>query len=296
MITGYYVIKDGDVEIARTPNLVTDIGKRHILNYLADKIANRSRYIGIGIGSTAASASDKKLQFEINKYFVFNNSIDYTNNTIVMKAELPMQLAATISEVGLFPGSSGQNAFDSKTITLFNNDVVWSAGSYVENSSNSKINNTSFQIQATGGGTVTAKSSNLTFDLNGYSTADSMSIAFYQGDTNLQYIDLIMYKTDSDYYYYRINGGSAGHRIVEIPMSDIVSNAVGSPNASISKFGLAVKANTGTSTTVDFDGLRINDNDTNVLDHGIISRAVLGTPITKEFGRVLDIEYRLVVS
>lgn len=296
MISGYYVIKDGDKELCRTQNLVTNIGKRHILNYLADKIANRSRYIGIGIGSTAASENDKKLEFEINKYFVFNNSIDYTNNTIIMKAELPMQLAATISEVGLFPGSNGQNAFDSKTITLFNNDVIWSAGSYVENSANSKINNTSFQIQATAGGTVTAKSSNLTFDLTGYSTADSLSLAFYQGDINLQYIDLILYKTDLDYYYYRINGSSIGHRIVEIPMTSIISNAVGSPNASISKFGLAVKANTGTSTTVDFDGLRVNDNDTNVLDHGIISRAVLGTPITKEFGRVLDIEYRLVVS
>lgn len=296
MITGYYVISENGKEISRTPNLVTNIGKRHILNYLADKIANRSRYIGIGIGSTAANVDDTRLEFEINKYKVFNNTIDYSTNTIVMKAELPMQLAATISEVGLFPGSSGQNSFDSKTITLFNNDVLWSNGSYVENSSNSKINNTSFQIQATSGGTVTAKSSNLTFDLTGYSTSDSISIAFYQNDTNLQYIDLIMYKTDSDYYYYRINGTSVGHKIVEIPMASIVQNAVGSPNASIAKFGLSVKANTGTSTTVDFDGLRVNDNDTNVIDSGIISRAVLSTPITKEFGRILDIEYRLVVS
>ena len=68
MISGYYVIKDGDKEIARTPNLVTNIGKRHILNYLADKIADRGRFIAIGIGSTAANVADSKLEFEVNKY------------------------------------------------------------------------------------------------------------------------------------------------------------------------------------------------------------------------------------
>jgi hypothetical protein len=296
MISGYYVIKDGDKEIARTPNLVTNIGKRHILNYLADKIADRGRFIAIGIGSTAANVADSKLEFEVNKYKVFSSSIDFTNSTIIMKAELPLQLAATISEVGLFPGSTAQTQYDSKALTYFNNDVVWTAGSYIESSANSKINNTSFQIASTNGAEVIAKSTNLTFDFSGYSVADSFSLAFYQNNTNLQYIDLYMYKTDSDYYKYRIPGGSAGHRIVNIPMSDIVAGSVGSPNEYIAKFGLAVKANTGTSTTVDFDGLRINDNDTNIADHGIISRAVLGTPITKEFGRILDIEYRLVVS
>jgi hypothetical protein len=123
MISGYYVIKDGDKEIARTPNLVTNIGKRHILNYLADKIADRGRFIAIGIGSTAANVADSKLEFEVNKYKVFSSSIDFTNSTIIMKAELPLQLAATISEVGLFPGSTAQTQYDSKALTYFNNCI-----------------------------------------------------------------------------------------------------------------------------------------------------------------------------
>lgn len=279
--------------------MITNIGKRHILNYMANKLPDRNRYIGIGIGSTAASTSDSKLEFEINKYKVYTSYIDYENNTIIMKAELPIQLSATITEIGLFPGSAALNAYDSKFITFFNNDIVWSNGTYIDNSNVSKINKTSFQITANSGATVLAKSSGLAVDMTGYSNDDSLSIAFYENDTNLDYIDLILYSSDTDYYTYRIEGAnSVGHRIVQIPFSSITtqSNATGSPTLSIENVGLKVKANSSTNTVVDFDGLRVNDNDTYVQENGIISRAILSTPIQKEFGTLLDIEYRLVIG
>lgn len=299
MIYGYYVIKDGERELARSNNLITTVGKRHILNYLANKLPDRNRYIGIGIGSTAANVADTKLEFEVNKYKVYTSYIDYSTSTIIMKAELPVQLSATISELGLFPGSAVMNAYDSKFITFFNNDVVWSNGSYIEDSAASKINKTSFKITANSGATVLAKSSNLSADMTGYSNDDSISIAFYENDTNLDYIELILYSSNNDYYTYRIEGaGAVGHRIVQIPFSSIVTqiNATGSPTLSVESFGLRVKANSSTNTEVDFDGIRVNDNDTFVEENGIISRAILSTPIQKEFGSLLDIEYRLVIS
>ncbi len=297
MMYGYYVIKDGDKELARTNNLITNVGKRYILNFLANKISDRSRYIGIGIGSTAANANDFKLNFEINKYRVESSTVDFSNNTIILKAELPLQLAATISEMALFPGVANARQSDSKVITFFNNDVTWSQGEYIDSSINSKINNTSFKISATSGNTVTAVSSNLQFDFYGYSTADSLSIAFYQNDVNLDYIDLILNTNDSNYYTYRIEGtASIGHRIVDIPLVNLLGTPTGNPTDFISKFQIAVKANTSTNTAVDFDGIRINDNDTYVKETGAISRAVLSSPITKEFGRILDLEYRLVIT
>lgn len=297
MIYGYYVIKDGDKEIARSNNLITNVGKRYILNYFADKISDRSRYIGIGTGSTTANVNDYKLQFEINKYPVNSSTIDFSADTIIMKAQLPMQLSATITEVGLFPGVRNARQSDSSIITFFNNDVSWSAGSYIFSSVNSRINSTSFQIAANSGSTVTAISSDLQFDFYGYSTADSLSIAFYQNDANLDYIDLLLHTTDTDYYTYRIEGTtSAAYRIVEIPLVNLFANSTGSPTDFISKFKIAVKSNASTNTAVDFDGIRINDNDTYVQETGAISRAVLASPITKEFGRILDLEYRLVIT
>lgn len=297
MITGYYVIKDGDREVARSNNIITTVGKRHILNYVANKISDRSRYIGIGIGTTAADVSNYKLDFEINKYQVYTSTVDYSTGTIIMKAQLPLQLAATISEIGLFPGISTSRDGDSKVITFFNNDSSWTNGSFVSDSANSKINNTSFQMQSTSGAILTATSTDIPFSLEGYSTDDSISIAFKQNDTNLQYIDIAIYSSSSDYYTYRINGTAAiGHRVVEVPLVNFLSTPTGSPTDSINKISISVKASGTTTSSVDFDGIRINDNDTYVQETGIISRAVLGTPIIKEFGRVLDLEYRLVIG
>jgi hypothetical protein len=279
--------------------MITNVGKRHMLNYIANKLPDRSRYIGIGIGSTAANVSDTRLEFEINKYKVYTSYIDYANNTIIMKAELPIQLSATITEIGLFPGSSAMNAYDSKFITFFNNDVIWSNGTYIDDSAVSKINKTSFKVTANSGASVLAKSSSLPADMTGYSNDDSLSIAFYENDTNLDYIELVLYSSDNNYYTYRIEGANTvGHRVVQIPFSSIITqnNTTGSPTLNIENFGLRVKANSSTNTSVDFDGLRVNDNDTFVEENGIISRAVLATPIQKEFGSLLDIEYRLVVD
>lgn len=297
MMTGYYVIKDGDVELSRSNNIITTVGKRHILNYLANKITDRNRYIGIGIGTTATSQSDYKLNFEINKYQVYTSTVDYSTGTIIMKAQLPLQLAATISELALFPGVSTSRDADSRVITFFNNDSSWTNGTFISDSANSKINNTSFQIASTGGTAVTAASTDIPFSLYGYSTDDSISIAFKQNDVNLEYIDISLYSSDSDYYTYRIAGTAViGHRIVETPLVNFLATATGDPKDSISKISIKVKANASTDTTVDFDGIRINDNDTYVQETGAISRAVLISPIVKEFGRVLDLEYRLVIS
>lgn len=297
MITGYYVIKDGDKELCRSKNIITNIGKRHILNYLADKVTDRSRYIGIGIGSATPTSTDYKLQFEINKYQVYTSTIDYSSNVIIMKAQLPLQLAATISELALFPGVSTSRAAEDRVITFFNNDASWTNGSYVSESANSKINNTSFQIESSNGAIVTASSTDIPFDVSGYSTDDSISVAFKQNDENLQYIDISFSSSDTDYYKYRINGTSViGHRIVEVPLVDFFANPVGDPKDSISKISITVKANASTSTSVDLDGMRINDNDTYIQETGAISRAALINPIVKEFGRILDLEYRLVIA
>ena len=297
MITGYYVIKDGDKELSRSNNIITNVGKRHILNYLADKVSDRTRSIGIGIGSSSPSSLDYKLNFEISKYRVYTSTIDYANSTIIMKAQLPLQLAATISEIALFPGSSGDRSADNKVLTFFNNDATWTNGQYVSDSSNSKINNTSFQMLSAAGTPITATSADIPFTIDGYSTDDSMSIAFKQNDANLDYIDIVLYSSDTDYYSYRIAGTNVvGHRIVEIPLVALLATPVGDPQDTISKIAIRVKSLSSTNTSVDFDGIRINDNDTYVQETGSISRATLSIPIVKEFGRILDLEYRLVIQ
>ena len=61
----------------------------------------------------------------------------------------------------------------------------------------------------------------------------------------------------------------------------------------ITKVGVEVTAGAGGATTVYFDGIRINDEDTFDPTFGLISRSVLGSPLQKVSGRQVDIEYKI---
>jgi hypothetical protein len=63
----------------------------------------------------------------------------------------------------------------------------------------------------------------------------------------------------------------------------------------IINLGVEVTATSGGTTSVYFDGIRINDEDTFDPSYGMISRSVLtgGDIITKPSGRQVDVEYKL---
>ena len=61
----------------------------------------------------------------------------------------------------------------------------------------------------------------------------------------------------------------------------------------ITQIGVEVTAGSGGATTVYFDGIRINDEDTFDPAFGMISRSVLDSPLQKASGRQVDIEYKL---
>jgi hypothetical protein len=73
----------------------------------------------------------------------------------------------------------------------------------------------------------------------------------------------------------------------------LLAGQTGTPDAtSISKISIIVTSSSST-TTVYFDGLRINDEDTFDPTYGVIGRSVLATSLVKTAGRQVDIEYRL---
>ena len=130
-------------------------------------------------------------------------------------------------------------------------------------------------------------------DISGYSVNDSIKLAYYKNDANLEKIVIKFYSSDTDYYYYNLAAASGtGYKISsDILLSSLV--AFGSPNKSaINKIGIVIDP-LSSATTVGLDGLRINDEDTFDPIFGIISRSVLGSALTKLAGRQVDIEYRL---
>jgi hypothetical protein len=257
-------------------------------------------------GGNVCSDVDTRLGFEIYRTPVSLGSTDIqiqndtTTYSIIYKATIPQDVSGVISEIGLYPSlRASSNSYDSKFIADFDKYFDWI-------DLNNYSPSTSTVGARVGGNVLTMTSnasssneykSNISLDLEGYSNQDSLTIAYYKEDANLNKITLKFYSSDSDYYYVDITPESGtGYKISsEINLSTLFGNIVGSPSKSeIIKIGVGIVPNSSTSTSVGIDSLRINDEDTFDPLFGLLSRTILSSPyLTKMAGRQIDIEYRL---
>jgi hypothetical protein len=150
---------------------------------------------------------------------------------------------------------------------------------------------------ATSGQTKEYINSLISDDISGYSINDTISIAYKKSDNNVSKIRVKFYSSDLAYYYVDFTPESGtGDKIQTLTLNNLFSNYTAAPNlpdpSSIIKIGVATTASGG-NTTVYFDAIRINDEDTFDPGYGLISRSVLSTPLIKKPGRPVDIEYKL---
>jgi len=311
-IFGEYVFYDNDKEICRSKNLLTKFGKRYLTQYLAGQSNTNLKDIALGVGSTAATVNDTQLGFEFYKSPVSMNSIDIQTNSstgistygVVHKTTIPVDVAGTINEIGLFPSVSlGSTDYASNSISTFEDNQSWedSTGSYPLSVT------TPFPQIGSSYLSIGASSSqskeyfyNFNIDISGYSALDSLTLAYYQNDTNLDYVFVRMYDSSNRYYEIRYAGDvSIGYKIKSLTLNNLYSSGFGSgtpDQTSIVKISCGVKAKSSGSTTALFDGMRVNDEDSFRTDYGMISRSVLSNPITKTLGKQMVIEYRIGIN
>jgi hypothetical protein len=311
-ISGEYIFYEDGKEIARSKNILTKFGKRYITQYLAGQSPTSSKDIALGIGSTPATVNDTQLNFEFYRSEVNIASVDIqTNQTtgestygVVYKTTIPVDVSGIINEVGLFPSITlGTTDFGSRAISSFEDNQSWidSSGNYpsLVTVSSPKIGPYYMSI-----GAASSQSKNYFYDFNldisGYSANDSMTLAYHQSDLNLDYVFLRTYDSNNNYYEIRYPAeNTIGYKVKSLSLSSLYSSGFtsGIPDkTSIVKISVGVKAKSSGATTVLFDGLRINDEDTFRVHYGMISRSVLANVITKSLGKQMDIEYRLGLS
>jgi hypothetical protein len=143
--------------------------------------------------------------------------------------------------------------------------------------------------------------SNATYDISGYSVNDSLTIAYKKADSNLSKIRIKFYSSNTSYCWLDFTPESGtGDKIQSLTLNSLFANTTATPPdlTSIIKIGVEVTATSGGATTVYFDGIRINDEDTFDPYFGLISRSVLtgGNILNKPSGRQVDIEYKLVLE
>jgi hypothetical protein len=306
---GEYVFYQDGQEICRSKNLLTKFGKRYITQYLAGQQNSSAKDIAIGTGSSAATVNDTQLGFEFYKSPVTMNSIDIQTSTstgattygVVHKTTIPVDVSGTINEVGLFPSVSlSSTDYASNFISTFEDNQSWidSSGVFAPTVTSPfpKIGTSYLQMSATATQTKDYYY-NFNLDVSGYSALDSLTLAYYQSDLNLDYIYVRMYDSVNRYYEIRYSGDlSVGYKIKSLTLNNLYSSGYGSgtpDQTDIVKISVGVKAKSSGSSSVLFDGLRINDEDAFRADYGLISRSVLTTPIVKTIGKQMVIEYRI---
>lgn len=309
--------------------MITKFGKRFLTNYLAGNVSFDNKDLALGIGSTTpdANGNDTRLEFEFYRVPATFGSIDIqTNETgspivardgitpipayssiyyVIYKATIPQDISGVISEIGLYPGSrTSINNFDSKFITSFENNLLWLNGitspSIKYNSTSplfvSKIGESMVQFDVAVSTAKEYKADISMLDISGYSNNDSLTIAYKKADANVSKIRVKLYSSDTQYCYVDFTPtAGTGDKIQSIPLSTLFSNvSATSPDLTkITQIGVEVTASSGGATTVYFDGIRINDEDTFDPTFGMISRSVLDSPLQKASGRQVDIEYKL---
>jgi len=303
MIKGTYIFKENGVEIARSSNVITKFGKRFLTNFIAGNVDFGNKDIAIGIDSTAATVNDTRLGFEFYRIPIEFGSTDIqtvggtTTYSVIYKTTLPVDVSGTISEIGLYPSTRlSTNNYDSKFLADFNSYLDWydpSGEHPAVSTTGPKIGDNVITMTSNGTSTKEYTLPLSGLDISGYSVNDSIKLAYYKNDANLEKIVIKFYSSDTDYYYYNLSAASGtGYKISsDILLSSLVAS--GSPDKSaINKIGIVIDP-LSSATTVGLDGLRMNDEDTFDPTFGIISRSVLGSALTKLAGRQVDIEYRL---
>lgn len=290
---GTYSIYKNKVLVAKKCNLITTFGQTYILGYLASQVPTIGSAIAVGTSNTAANVADLTLGFEFSRGTIDIRSIN--SGTVLMKASLDTTVGGLIYELGLFPTVSNSAAGQYGTKMLAQCDPTleaWSVG--VANTSNFRIGTASLELDVTSGTTVNSLFSPFTENLSGYSVVDQFSLGYFINDVHASNIT-IQFQTDAaDYYQYSFSPSTiSGYHIQSWNKTNFTT--VGSPDISnINSVNISVTA-AGGNSVVEIDGLLITDKDI-YQDYGLISHAILGSPVSKAPDETLDVEYSLAFT
>lgn len=306
MVEGTFRFYQNGELVGESKNLVTTLGKRAILRYLAGQIESYAGGIVVGTNATAASVSDVSLNFEVARVPVDVKAVkDYSTFDIVYRASLPPALACKINEIGLItdPTNSARRGVTNSVLSNMDTSELWTSIQGVaitQDSTNHKLGSDAIKLNTVVAGTPTIVTLPVQYDFTKYLATDKFSMQFGTFDTGLvsikiEFIDvagLSFYKTLT--YGVEIPAHTAGGGVFQ---SQTVATLLSAFNnwaytwSDIRTVKITVTS-TGGGTTVMLDGLAVID--TNTVDEAsvLVSRSIPST-IVKAVNAEMDVEYTL---
>lgn len=232
-------------------------------------------YAVIGVGSSAVSASDTQLDFEVLRVPTRAANYDAATKTITYTATIPAELELSLSEIGLVSLISGNTS--SGIITTFDETVEqWTGGSWVTNGV--RIGSTGLNVSAATVKTLDQRPMSVEL-----TNGDTLQVAYYGAGGS---VEVRLNNTDADYLSFSFTP-TAGHNVASTPISAMTRT--GDVNlASIN--GITVVHSGSGSVTM--DGIKVS---APVGDDVLIVRQKLAANYSKIAGMPLDIEIPVVL-
>lgn len=312
MIEGTYrFIIDGQI-IVEQKNALTPMGRAIAIKSLLGIIPNFAGVITYGIGNepNIISAStnlitNNGLQFEVGRTPVIGSSLDISNSTdvLVYTGTIDSTSQYEIYEVGLYPGGISNNNADVTGSTIFDFDRVdlftkigTASGSSLVESIEARIGSQLFALEPSDGANsyisyVTTNNSLSSID--NYVSLDTFRLAGFNLNEFSSSVNFRFYSDETNYFDYTFNTpSSSGYFIV----STEKGSAILTGNPSWSNI-TSVRVWQNSASAIYLDALKI-DFGSYLQDTltGMISRAVLPTPVRKPASIPLTIEYSLSVG
>lgn len=305
----YKFFLDGEL-IHEQKNALTTMGRSIAIKSLLGIIPSFANAISYGIGNKANTVdtntnliTDNFLQFEIGRTSVIGSSLEVNDNndSLVYSGTIRDSSEYSIYEVGLFPSNTTNIFLGVRASTILNFDQVntftligSASGAFMSANAAARIGTDMLFVPNLNGLNsylqYYAFSNELDY-LNTYSAEDIFKLAGYSSAGYSSSVVFRFYSDDNNYYELIFNTpSSSGYFISETQKYN--ASIIGNPqwdNLNYIRFW-----QTGASAGILLDGLKINTGsylmDTST---GMISRAVLSSPVRKPASIPLTIEYTL---
>jgi hypothetical protein len=300
---GTYVFSENGIEIGRSSNLITSNGRKIILQYLSGLRTDWAQSIAIGALSNTPSTSDIELNFETGRFPVtlktFQSATSTSPDLVVLRTTLPANMYANIYEVGAYPNTYSSDIVNrsNRIFTDFSDLTNWvtSGGTtYITGYMPVAIQSPrigAFSVELTPN--TTYYNNNFNLDISGYTAIDNLELLVYNtvaGNLNVKFTDVNGYSASFSYNLQTNTGYQSISTGFPTAIQDQDGNTVYSPSQYLSTIN-SISITTDSTAVATIDVIKGSvTNELSPTDY-IISKSVLSTPIAKNYGTALDIEY-----
>lgn len=276
--------------------MLTAKGRTFIKRYLAGQAGTMAGAMSVGIGATAATLNDSRMQFEFARVKIGVTDYDFASDSIVFKGTLDETMEGKIYEVGIWTAEVNASAGnqESKLLTSFDSESEeWTNETF--DSSVTRIGNDSLKHTPAASATSSSVLTGITLDLVDYSSLDTFVLAYNVDNSNTASVKFRLRTDASNYYEYTVTTPTTGYKFASIQKG--AGTVVGAPSwGDINEIEILTTATSGGSASVEYDGLRIEDVDSVAPEYGLIARFIPSVPIVKAEGIIQDFEYAIPVT